>query len=195
MRIRIPSSRPVIFGVMFAVALIVFLPLRVVVGGVTAREASGLAWAGSLKEARVGPAILGDLDAGLSPLRLLIGEARLSVSRPDLKGAAVMALNRRAAESVTGTLPLDGLPIASFDFTDVSVRFRDGLCDRAEGIVRANTDRGALSGAARCDRGALLLPLANGSGQEKLDLRVTGDGRYDAAIVAGGQPVTISGQF
>ncbi|MBS0502875.1 MAG: type II secretion system protein N [Proteobacteria bacterium] len=195
MRIRFPTSRPVIFGVMFMVALIMFLPLRMVVSGVTAREASGLAWAGSLKEARVGPAVLGDLDARLSPVRLLVGEARLAVSRADFTGAVVMAPNRRAAESVTGTLPLDGLPVGSFDFSDVSVRFRDGLCDRAEGIVRANTDRGSLSGAARCDRGALLLPLANGSGEDKLDLRVTGDGRYDAGIVAGGQPVTISGQF
>lgn len=195
MRIRFPSSRPVIFGVMFVVALIVFLPLRFVVGGVTAREASGLAWAGSLKEARFGPAVLGDLDARLSPLRLLIGEARLAVSRPDFTGAVLMASNRRAAESVTGTLPLDNLPIASFDLSDVTVRFRDGLCDRAEGIVRANTDRGSLSGSARCDRGALLLPLASGSGQEKLDLRVSGDGRYDAALVANGQPVAISGQF
>jgi general secretion pathway protein N len=195
MRIRLPTSRSLIFGAMFAVMLIVFLPLRIVVGGVTAREASGLAWAGSLKEARIGPAILGDLDAQLSPLRLLVGEARLAVSRPDFAGAAIMSPNRRAVEAATGTVPMDALPVASFDFTGVSVRFRDGLCDRAEGLVRANTDRGALSGAVRCDRGALLLPLASASGQEKLDLRVSGDGRYDAGIAMGGQPVTISGQF
>lgn len=195
MRFRLSTSRAVLFGVMFVTALIVFLPLRVVVGGVTARAADGLAWAGHLEEARVGPAVLGDVDTRISPLRLLMGEARLAVSRPGLSGAITVASNRREVEGLTGTLPMEAVPIASFDLSDVTVRFRDGICDRAEGIVRADSDRGALNGSVRCDRGALLLPLASASGQDRLDLRITGDGRYSAGLIADGRPVSISGRL
>lgn len=203
MRVRIPMRRAVLFAIMFAVALLVFLPLRFVLGavggGLTAREASGPVWAGSLKEARIGPAALGDLNARLSPFPLFLGHARIEVARPSaapdrLTGSFVVGGNRRSAESVTGVIPVEGLfgslPIASLDLTDVTVRFRDGECDRAEGIVRANIagDVGgfslpaSLSGAARCDRGALLLPLASGPGAEGLALRIFGDGRYEARL-------------
>ena len=68
MRIQVPMRRAVLFAALFAIALVAFLPLRLVLGGsgLTAREASGSVWAGRLKEARIGPAALGDLDARLS---------------------------------------------------------------------------------------------------------------------------------
>jgi len=204
MRLRIPTRRTVLFAALFALALLIFLPLRLVLGwagaGLTAREVSGSAWAGSLKEARAGPAVLGDLDARLAPVPLLLGRARLEVERPSaapdrLVAAFDLSRNRRSAESVTGTVPVESrfgpLPIASFDLTDVTVRFRDGQCDRAEGLVRANLSGevagvalpASLSGAARCDRGALLLPLSGGA--EGLTLRIFGDGRYEAQLSGG----------
>ena len=196
MRLRIPMRRAALFAAMFAVALIAFLPLRMVmVGGVAARAASGSVWAGHLTEARIGPALLGDLDARLSPLALLSGKARLTFARQGFDAALVAGSSRRAAEGVTGIIPLESLPIASFEATNLTVRFRDGMCESAEGLVRANTDRGGLDGAVRCDRGALLLPLASASGQDRLELRVMGDGAYRAVMAGAGPAMTLSGRF
>ena len=205
MRLRVPMRRAVLFAALFAFALILFLPLRLALGlidsGLSAREASGTVWAGSLKEARFGPATLGDLNARLAFPPLLLGRARVELERPSaapdrLAGAFGIAGNRRSVESVTGLIPVESrfgpLPIASFELTDLTVRFRDGACDRAEGLVRANLSGdvaglslpAGLSGAARCDRGALLLPLASGAGMEGMALRIYGDGRYEARLNA-----------
>lgn len=201
MRIRVPARRIVIFSAMFVAALVAFLPLRVVMGavdsGIDAREASGSVWAGHLKEARIGPAVLGDLNARLSPLRLLTGQATIRVERPGaapdrFSGAFGVSRNSRSAESVTGNIPLETglgpIPVSSLDLTGVTIRFRDGACQDASGAVRANLSGGTaglalpatLSGAVRCDRGALLLPLKSGSGAESLSLRIDADGRYEA---------------
>lgn len=203
MRILVPTRRLVLFAALLAMALLTTLPLRLVLGAAdgvfTAREATGTVWSGTLKEARVGPASLGDLSARLSPLALLTGQARIEVERPSgapdrLAGAFATSVRGRSAESVTGVIPVEGLfgalPIASIELTDVTVRFRDDLCDRAEGLVRATLSGGtaglplpaSVSGAARCDRGALLLPLASGSGAEGVALRILGDGRYSAEL-------------
>jgi general secretion pathway protein N len=205
MRILVPTRRLVLFAALFALALLVTVPLRLVLGGgdgaFSAREASGPVWSGSLKEARLGPASLGDLSARLSPLALLTGQARIEVERssgaPDrFAGAFSTGGRRRSADSVTGVIPVDGLfgalPIVSIELTDVTVRFRDDQCDRADGLVRATLSGEAaglplpasVSGAARCDRGALLLPLASGSGGEGVALRIFGDGRYSAELRA-----------
>ena len=47
----------------------------------------------------------------------------------------------------------------------------------------------------RCDRGALLLPLASASGQDRLELRVMGDGAYRAVMAGAGPAMTLSGRF
>jgi general secretion pathway protein N len=204
MRIRAPMGRVVLFGAMLLLALLVFMPLRlalgVIDGGLNAREVTGSIWSGRLNEARIGPVAIGDVSARLAPMPLLVGRARLAVSRdsaaPDrLAGAFDVARNRRSAESVTGTFSVASLfaplPIAALQLTDVTVRFRDGACGRAEGLVTATVSGevaglplpASLSGAARCDRGALLLPLASGSG-EGLALRIHGDGRYEGRLSA-----------
>lgn len=215
MRIRLPMRRLVLFAGLFVFALLLSLPLRLVLGvgagALTARQASGTVWSGRLQEARLGPAVLGDLEARLAFLPLLTGRARIEVERdsaaPDrFAGAFVFASNRRSAESVTGLLPMEGafgaLPLASLELTDVTVRFRDGACEEAEGLVRANLVTGqqglpaSLSGAARCDRGALLLPLATGAGGEGVELRIAGDGRWSADLRLRGVPAgRVEGQF
>lgn len=192
MRLRIPMRRAALFGLMLAVALIAFLPLRLFVTGIGARSVGGSIWVGRIKEARVGPLALGDLNARLSPLSLLGGKLRFVIARPGFTGAFSVGGGGRAAESLTGNVVVEGLPITSLDLTGVTVRFRDGRCDSAEGLVRANTDRGSLEGAARCDRGTLLLPLAGASGQDRLELRLFGDGRYEARL---GKGVPFSGRF
>jgi general secretion pathway protein N len=194
MRIRVPMHRAVLFAALFALALIAFLPLRLALAGsgLAAREVSGSLWSGSLKEARVGPALLGDLEAGVAPGPLLTGRMRIDLARPSaavdrLSGALVLSRNRRGIEGVTGLVPLEAslaaLPATSVELTDVTARFRDGQCDRAEGMVRANLVGGtplpaSLSGTVRCDRGAVSLPFVLATGG-RVELRLFGDGRWE----------------
>ena len=198
MRIRLPMRRVVLFAILFGLAALFLLPLRLAVGssGLAAREASGSVWSGALKEARIGPAVLGDLDARVAPLPLLTGRMRIDLARPSaapdrLTGALVLSRNRRAVEGASGVIPIDAsigaLPVTSLELTDVTARFRDGTCDRAEGMVRANLSAGAagsnlpasLSGALRCDQGAVLLPFVVGGTGGRVELRIFGDGRWD----------------
>ena len=198
MRIQVPMRRAVLFAALFAIALVAFLPLRLVVGGsgLAAREASGSVWSGSLKEARIGPAVLGDLNARVAPLPLLTGRMRIDLSRPSaapdrLSGALIVSRNRRAVEGATGLVPIQALagplPLTSIELTDVTVRFSDGTCDRAEGMVRANLSAGpagtnlpaSLSSTLRCDRGAALVPFVVGGTGGRVELRIFGDGRFE----------------
>jgi general secretion pathway protein N len=206
--------RLVLFAAMLALAMIVFMPMRLVLGGAdglfSAREASGTVWWGRLQEARAGPAALGDLEARLAFLPLLTGSVQIDVERdsaaPDrFAGSLVIGRNRRSAESVTGIVPVEGafgaLPIAAIELTDVTVRFRDGTCEEAEGLVRASLTAqpglpASLSGPARCDRGALLLPLTTGAGADGIALRLFGDGRWSAEVRVPNTPVgTIGGRL
>jgi general secretion pathway protein N len=82
------------------------------------------------------------------------------------------------------------IPVVALDLADVSVRFREGGCERAEGLVRAEIRGdaaglslpGGLSGAARCDGANLLLPLASQSGMERMMLRIGRSGGYTADL-------------
>lgn len=214
MRIAIPMRRLALFAILFLGALILFLPLRLALdgSGIAAREAAGSMWAGTLKEARIGPALLGDLDARLSPFALLTGRIRLAVARPSaapdrFTGAFDLSRHRRAIESATGLVSVESgfgaLPVTSLELTDLTIRFRDGECDRAQGMVRANLSGEAvglilpssLAGAARCDRGAVLIPLGGGSGTEQIDLRLFGDGRWEARAAVRGNAAAFNGRF
>jgi len=195
MRIRVPMRRAVLFLSLFLLALLAFLPLRLVLSGsgLAAREASGSVWSGSLREARLGPAAIGDVQARLLPLPLLTGSMRIALARPSaaadrLSGTLVLSRNRRAVENASGLIPLesslDAHPATSVELADVTVRFRDGQCDRAEGMVRANLAAGAglpasLSGMVRCDRGAVLLPFIAGGTGGRMELRLFGDGHWE----------------
>jgi general secretion pathway protein N len=204
MRIRLRTGRIALFLGAFAFALVALIPLRIAAGwigsGLSAREASGSIWLGMLKEARLGPVPLGDLKARLNVLPLLIGRARLSLSREGesdapLEGAVTVSRHAFAIEDVTGLLrtgpAFAPLPIAALDLDDLSVRFADGLCESAEGQVRVTLSGelagvampGGMSGAARCAEGALLVPLAGQSGMELVNLRINADGAYQADIV------------
>jgi general secretion pathway protein N len=200
--IRLATGRRALFGAMLAVALLALMPLRAVLGwvglgdfGLTAREATGSLWAGRLVEARFGAVTLGDLDARLGFWPLLLGRARLELDgegeRP-LSGAVtvsrhLLGLDDASASLVTGQL-FAPLPVTTLDLEEATVHFRDGVCEKAEGRVRATLAGEAggvplppsLSGAARCEAGALLLPLASQAGTEQATLRIQGDGRYRA---------------
>lgn len=200
--IRIETGPTALFGAIFIAALIVFLPLRLMLGwvglgdlGLTARQVSGSVWFGELHEAQAGGFALGDLSAHVSPVQLLIGRARVDVAgegSAPFQGAVTLSRHSLGVGDVSAGMAGGGafapLPVASLDLDDVSARFKDGACDHAEGRVRA-TLAGAiggvslpqtLAGTARCDGAALLLPLDSAAGTESLQLRLHRDGSYVA---------------
>jgi general secretion pathway protein N len=205
-RIRLATGPNALFLAFFVAALLAFLPLRLALGwfglseqGMTAREVTGSIWAGSLREARFGQIALGDLSAGVSPLQLLVGRARVDLSgaaRPPaapLSGALGISRHSFGLDDVTATLPVGNafrpVPVTTLDLDDVSVRFRGDACEKAEGRVRATMAGeigglavpGSLTGTARCDAGALLLPLTSAAG-ESSTIRMWPDGRYRADL-------------
>lgn len=205
MRFRLPLNRTVFFIAAFAFSLVALMPLRIAVGaaggGLAAREASGSLWLGLLKEAQFGPVPLGDLNARLNVLPLFLGRARLSLSRGEaeeggrFEGAVTVSRSTLGLDDVTGQVRTGGLfaplPLAALDLDRVSAHFASGLCESAEGQVRATLAGslagaalpGAMSGAVRCAEGALLVPLASQSGMEQLNLSFGADGRYRIDLI------------
>lgn len=212
-RFRLTAGPLALFGAVFVLALVMLLPLRLVLGGfdldragLAAREARGSVWFGTLREAQAGGIALGDLDAALSPWPLATGRARIDLAGRSSMAPALMPTTRAVhgavsisrhsvgLDGVTASLPAGDsfapLPVSGIDLDDVSLRFVDGKCDRAEGRVKATLggDIGGislgqgLSGAARCDAGALLLPLVSQAGTEQIALRLWNSGRYRAEL-------------
>ena len=194
-----------------ALALVLFLalmPLGAVMpgangpaAGLTARSAEDTVWDGILHEAHLGGVALGDVHVALEPLPLLIGEARFEMKSTALAGTLTAVSGLRGVHGMTGSVETGGrfapLPIGSVAFDRFGATFRDGNCLRAEGVVRTSLSDGigglalpqGLSGTARCDGAALLIPLAAPSGLERVDLRIRGDGRWEArASVDPGDP-------
>ena len=207
MQLRMTTRPPVLFAAMLFVALIVFLPMRLALGatgladqGLSARRVGGTIWGGSMIEARFGDVALGDLRVSLSPLALLLGRARLAFEgagadgRP-IAGAATFGRHAMGIDGVTASLPaatlFAPLPVTTLALEDVTVRFRDGVCEEAGGRVRATMmgEAGGLPlppmmmGTARCEAGALLLPMTGQGGTEGVNLRIRPDGRYTADLV------------
>lgn len=206
-RIALPLRRPLFLGVAVLAALLLTLPLRIALGalglpaqGLSARAAEGSIWSGRLVEARLAGVPLGDLRVGLHPLPLLAGRARLGFARTgadaadDARGRVTISRHLLGLDGATLALPVARLfaplPIRLVTLGDASVRFRDGICEAADGLVRAELAGaiggvalpGGFSGTARCDGGALLLPLASQSGDERLALRLLGGGRYHVEV-------------
>jgi general secretion pathway protein N len=204
MRIRLPLKRTVFFLAAFAFSVVALIPLRVAVSlfgseGLAAREATGSIWLGMLKEAQLGPVPLGDVRARLNVLPLLLGRARLSLSRdaPDghFEGAVSVSRHSFGLDDMTGQLRTGTVfapvPIAALDLDDVSAHFDNGQCESAEGRVRATASGemagipvpSGLAGDARCAEGALLLPLASQSGVGLLNLSIRADGSYRIDLI------------
>jgi len=201
MRIRLPLGRTLFFVVAFLFALLATLPLRLALEwfapdnrGFSAREAGGSIWLGWLSEPRIGAVALGDLQASLRTLPLFAGLARLDLERDDpaapFDGSVTLARHRFGVDDLTARLDLSRalapLPLGVVDLSDLDVHFADGQCKSAQGLVKTTVGgdlagmplSDGLGGAARCDGGALLLPLASTSGMAKLDLRLFDGGSY-----------------
>lgn len=202
------KTRPVaLFGGMLLVALIVLFPMRLALGvfglageGLSAREVIGPVWWGGLNEAHYGNVALGDVGAGLSPIQLVVGRARIDVrgqegaANASLNGAVSFSRTTSGVDDVTATVPAGDAfapaPITSIQLDDVSIRFRDGRCETAEGRVTANLSATmpqlnlppTLSGNARCEAGALLVPLASQAQTESIAVSIEADGKYRAIL-------------
>lgn len=204
MRMRLPLGRTLFFLCAFLFALVALTPLRLAFDwlalesrGLAARDAQGSIWLGSLSEAQLGTVPLGDLQAQLRSLPLFVGRARVDLRRTgedSFEGAATVTRNGFGLDDVKGRLhaaPLFApLPIGRLALDNVSARFADGQCAHAEGKVTAAMPgelagialANGFSGSARCDGGALLLPLASRSATEMLNIRLFGDGRYQVEL-------------
>lgn len=206
-RVRLSTGPAALFGAMLLVGLFVFLPMRLVLGwtgageqGLVARAVTGSVWGATLSEARFGDLTLGDVRARLSPLPLLIGRATLALDgpggqgAPPLSGRASLSRHTAGVDGFTGRMAAGAafqpLPVTALDLDDVTVRFEDDACVAASGGVRAMLAGDvagvalppSIEGTARCDAGALLLPLASAAGSEAVALRIMGSGRYRADL-------------
>ncbi len=210
MRLRRRWWREIFFLCALLFSLAALLPLRFALDwlgyadkGLAARDTRGSVWLGALTEARFGTTRLGDVATRLRVLPLLIGRARLDLEQGDggLKAAVTVSRHGFGIDDATGRIEagaLADLPPPTLDLADLSVRFGDGLCVHAEGMVTARFAgelvgvplTAGFSGEARCDGQAVLLPLVSQSGGDRLDVRLFTDGRYriDAALRPGGLP-------
>jgi general secretion pathway protein N len=196
----LPLRRSLFFLCAFLFALVALIPSGLALrwlsldrSGLAGREATGSIWFGALREARFGSVPLGDASTRLRGLPLLLGRARLDLKSPEgdsFEGAMTVSRHAFGIDDATAELAVGAalapIPGAKLSLGDVSARFADGTCASANGLVKAIIAGEALgpalpssfSGEARCDGGALLLPLASQSGMERLDIRLFGDGRY-----------------
>ena len=207
-RIRLKTRPVAIFGAMLVTALIALMPMRLAIGlfglgdvGLSARAVSGPVWFARLSEAHVGALDLGDLDAGLSPLHLLLGEARVGLrgvgvqaGAAPIHGAVTVSRHSVGFDDMTATVPVGTvfapLPVSQVTLDGVSVRFAGGSCASAQGRVKALLTGGivglnlaqGMSGSVRCVGGELLVPLSSQAGSETITLHVKGDGRYRAEL-------------
>jgi general secretion pathway protein N len=206
MRLHLSRRTRIGLILLFALGFLIFLPMRTALGmaglerlGVAARDVRGTVWSGGIDQLMLGTTSLGSVNAGLSPLSLLVGRARFDMWRhngaaDDWSGAVTVGFGRIGIDDVTGALPLGRtfapLPLSSFVMEDVTAYFAGDRCGHAEGRVRAqlagqfpglNLTQG-LSGVASCDGEALLLPLISQSGMERVNLRVWRSGRYVAEM-------------
>lgn len=207
MKIRLDTRPVALFGGLAVLALIVFLPMRLVLGlvglgesGLSARVVTGSIWYGRLVEARIGDLAIGDINAGLSPFQLLLGRARLGLSgpaqgeRPGLSGAITTSRYSRGIDDMTGSIPTGRvfapLPVNRIDLEGVSARFDGGACAAAQGRVKAQLSGSiaaialpqTMSGTLKCEGGALVVPLVSQAGTESVTLRIQSNGRYRAML-------------
>lgn len=212
---RLSPASKIALALVFAVALLATLPMRLALawaapGQVTAREVEGTVWAGALYDLRIGALPLGDVNAHLRPLPLLLARAELHIDRPG--AAAEPALRANVAggsgwaylHEVSGQVPLGdafgALPATALGFRDFHLDMAGGSCREAGGQVslilsplsELMPGTIALTGAARCAKGALYVPMTGPSGFERVFLRLEPDGRWRADLVLAGLPVEVT---
>ncbi len=207
-----PVTKLVLLAAAIA-ALVAMLPLRLVLGWadpaghlLKAQAVEGTAWDGLVGELQVGRLPLGLMEIDLMPLPLLIGRGQFALERPDFPGARPFSARIRGGGSdlaivnASGEVALGGtmapLPVRTLTMNGFSAQFAGGACVAASGtlglvVPAMGTMMDAetmLAGEARCEDGALVVPMTGPSGAERIDLRITPGGRWDAAMSLVGLP-------
>ena len=191
---------------LFLAALILFMPLRVAVGGdgVSARKVDGILWDGSIRDLRIGRLAIGDVNARLKFWPLFLGRAQILLSRgdaqfaPGIEGSVTRRPSGFSVDNMRASFPVGQffapLPAQNIELQDFSVRFGAGRCISADGSVRLTLPGGipgfdvanGMLGKPRCSQGDLLVPLSSQSAMERIDIRVKADGNYTATIFLSG---------
>jgi len=198
------------------IALVAFLPLRLVLGvaggedSLAAREVTGTVWDGTALDLQAGRLPLGSVEIGLRPLPLFLLRAEFAVDRPEQPGRPAFHAIARGGQGrivlkdANGELPLAGvmapLPVKGLTFADFSLEMRNGRCIAASGrlgltipslgpVLPGET---VMSGPARCEDGALIVPMQGPSGTERLNLTLDPDGKWRADLVLTGLPVEVA---
>lgn len=202
-----PARRRLFVLLVFLFALLALFPLRLAFNmlalqenGLSGRAIHGSVWWGDIEQLTLGGVPLGNVEARLSAVQLLVGRARMDFARhrgapDDLKGAVSVNTSSFGVDDVTAHIGVGGhfapLPVNGLDFDDLSVRFADGACVRAEGRLKVrmspavqglNLSQG-LSGEAVCDGDTLLLPLASQSGMETMRMRIEANRSFHAELL------------
>lgn len=193
-----------LFAAIFALALVVMIPLSFALSamdaarlGLSATRVSGSIWRGRLSQARLHRLALGDVGVRLDPLGLVLGVGRFHVTLTGrLQGRGVLDLRdggagvSRVRLSAPADVLVDGLPFRGvIRLEDFEARFKSGACQRAGGRIhleRLSLGAGtllpdlSLSGVARCRNKVLVAPLAGrAAGLEiEAELQAFGNGRY-----------------
>ncbi len=194
-------GRIVLFAGSLLFFLLAFLPLSLALSLIgtsgqqlSARAATGTVWSGRLAEAAIGPIVIGDVAVALKPLSLLAGQTSIFMQSAVGRGTFTSLKGGFAVDDATARLAtvrmFAPIPLDAIDLTDVSVAFLAGRCEKAQGRVRATFAADVaglslaqgLSGAIRCESGALVLPLVSQSALERLNLYLQSDGRYRAEL-------------
>ena len=184
--------------------------------GITAREVEGTIWDGAIGDLRIGALPLGDVAAHLRPLPLLIGRRAVHVERLPVPGSPPSALPSAfsadaaggngwlSLSKVQGQVPigdaLGSIPATALGFNDFHAELSGGRCVDAGGQVslilapfsELMPGAVALSGTARCSKGALYVPMTGPTGLEHLFLRLEPDGHWRADLVLTGLPVEVT---
>lgn len=187
-------------------ALVLFMPLRVAVGGdgETARKVEGILWDGSIRDLRVGRLAIGDVNARLKFWPLFLGRAQILLSRgdapfaPGIDGSVTRRPSGFSIDNMRASFPVSQffapLPAQNIELQDFSVRFGAGRCISADGSIRLTLPGGipgfdvanGMLGKPVCNGGDLLVPLRSQSAMERFDIRVKADGSYTATIFLSG---------
>jgi general secretion pathway protein N len=199
-------SYTIAVAVLLIMAFGIFMPLRAIVGGdqISARKVDGIIWDGSIRDLRLSKVPIGDVNARVKFLPLLLGRAEIALSRgdapfaPGINGSVTKRFGGVSIDKFNATLAIgslfDPLPVEDIILQDFSARFAGGRCSEASGGIRMTLTKAipgldlsnGLLAKPRCDRGQLLIPLLSQSATEHVDIRLSADGAYSVTILIEG---------
>lgn len=201
----LPRKR--IFAGALIAALLIILPLRVALAVVdtplAAPFAGGFVWSGRIVDARLGGLPLGDLKAGLSPLDLLIGRAKIWIEG-NFKGAVVSTFGSSGVDIYALNLPVSrsfgAVTLRQVDISSARIRFNGRQCSEAAGRVQLTlgaspligSQAGRYTGNLGCDGDGVSSLLVSQSAMERMALRIGSDGGYTATLIVKAQDETMA---